>query len=113
MAWGLLLALCMDATTEPRTRRVPAWLAGAVVAVGLMVVLVVWVRREASEVAALDATTRHELFKRTLANLRTCGVQEGLAATEFCEQQARFARQFPECDAGCRELTEQWLAAHR
>ena len=103
----------MEATTVPTTRRVPVWVAGAIVAVGLIIALVIGVRREASEVAALDATTRHELFKRTLANLRTCGVQEGLAATEFCEQQARFARQFPECDAGCRELTEPWLAAHR
>ena len=70
-------------------------------------------RREASQVAALDQATRHELFERTLANLRTCAAQQGLAETAFCEEQARFARQFAECDDRCRELTEQWLAAHR
>ena len=105
--------LSMDATKATTTRRVGVRLGGAAIAVGLIAMVVMNARREAAQVAALDGATRHELFERTLANLRTCTAQQGLAATAFCEEQARFARQFAECDEACRELTQPWLSAHR
>jgi len=87
----------------PMTRYVLAILAG-------LAALALWVAfsHQGSEhraVAAIPAEERHVLYLRTMDNLRFCKGSTSEGLKNFCENQAEFAVNFPECDAECRALS--------
>jgi hypothetical protein len=74
-----------------------------------------WLRANSARERALQDLTRSEraaLYARTLENLReVCQLplrKTGLS--DYCEGQARFAVEFPECDEQCKNLAAPYLA---
>jgi hypothetical protein len=60
---------------------------------------------ERRALAALEPQVRHELYERTLENLRAvCGPPKSSGLESFCAREARFALQFEQCDEQCRVL---------
>ena len=66
----------------------------------------IWLRGdEARGIRALPPEVRAGLYQRTLANLReVCGARAPVGLESYCEQEARFAVQFDECDSACFAL---------
>ena len=91
-------------------QRYALWGAGVVLVLAL--IIGAW-QCDERQIAHLDPVARRALFDRTMANVATCTTEEAVRTSEFCAEQARFARLFPECDADCQLRTKQWLSAHR
>jgi hypothetical protein len=66
-----------------------------------------WTRRD--DVLRLPAAERRALYERTLGTLATfCDPQPRPGISDYCQQQAALALQFPECDAACRTLADRY-----
>ena len=96
---------------EPATTRAPprrAWLAPLAVAAGLIALLLVWIWIRGAEdraVREMAPADRAALYRRTIDDLRAvCGVRRAEHLAGHCEDQARFALKFPECDEACARL---------
>jgi hypothetical protein len=73
------------------------------------VVLWHWTRDdETTAIRALPATDRRALFEGTLRTLQAvCDAQRRPSGLDgFCNEQAIFVAQFPECEAACRALAK-------
>jgi hypothetical protein len=94
---------------------------GLYAAVILLLVLAVlrfwpWLRiSEQNAVKQLPELERHALYQRTLHNLASTCAQGRLpnGLEEFCQLQARFILEFPECDSDCLQLAKQWRSPTR
>jgi hypothetical protein len=61
--------------------------------------------REGKAIRDLPQRDREALYGRTLETLRTvCSNSRGDSLSDFCQAQAKFVSEFPECDPGCQEL---------
>jgi hypothetical protein len=86
-------------------------------AIGLLAIAAgaLWVWDHGSEaraVAGLPTRERRVLYQRTLDNLKFCRSHRD-EVRAFCDQQARLATAFPECDAECDALVRLHLHATR
>ena len=64
-------------------------------------------------VVAIPAEERQLLYLRTMDNLRFCKGYTSEGLKTFCENQAEFAVNFPECDSECRALSQVHLPGPR
>ena len=95
-----------------RPRNTIAFIVFGVAAVGSISVLAIWNHdKTQGAIQRLPPADRGALFKRTLQTLESACVSEkrppGLE--DFCQSQAEFVVQFPECDARCTSLARQQL----
>jgi hypothetical protein len=84
-----------------------------VVAAAIVAALGLWIWQGSAQRRALEslgAGERRALFLRTEDTLRTACVDPPAALAGYCEQQASFLREFPECDQPCRALVHERLA---
>jgi hypothetical protein len=83
----------------------------AVVVIGLAVFFLVWSGdSERRAVRSLPVTERQALYSRTMESLSSVCATDRASLREFCEEQARLAKAFPECDAVCLRLAERQLS---
>jgi hypothetical protein len=89
---------------EPLSRNLLWWSLAGLALLGVMW-LVAWSRGSvARDLDRMDPTERGALYQRTLEDLRTCARTPTEALQPWCEEQAAFIRNFPECDESCRTL---------
>jgi hypothetical protein len=83
------------------------------VALALLVLLagVLWtLGAEQRAINGMEPGKRTAVFQRSYASFEAlCQEDPGGPLTSDCRQQARFLRQFPECDGACRELLSPYL----
>jgi hypothetical protein len=104
-----------SAPLPARTRRILSTLVAAAVVVVLAIFLTAVALREQREraaVRALPEEARRALFARTMDTLAACEAARA-QRTPFCQEQARIALRFPECDAACRARAAEILPAAR
>ncbi len=99
---------------ERQTREGTAvWVAVVVAAVAA---LGLWSWSGSSKRRALEslgADERHSLFLRTEDTVRTVCANPPRAMSRYCEDQAEFLLEFPECDKPCGALVHERLARVR
>ena len=61
---------------------------------------------------SLPEGERSALYERTAKNLRQVCNDPPVALQFYCNQQAEFLLNFPECDADCRALAGEQLSRH-
>lgn len=95
-------------TASQRSRRIAVIVGIAAIVIA---VLALWLTDRTDERRAIEQLSgqeRRALYERTLHTLRSsCDpktLPEGL--DDFCQEQAEFVVQFPECDAVCRSLAK-------
>ena len=81
----------------------------ALAALIVLVIVAAWFWHYAAErraVAQLDPQARQALYARTLESLKhpCADTPHPHALDEFCERQADFILEFPECDSACQAL---------
>jgi len=64
---------------------------------------------ERRAIRSLPADQRQQLYARTLQNLNTVCTTEQASMRDFCEDQARLLKAFPECDEACYRLADKQL----
>lgn len=74
--------------------------------------LFAWQRHEAGQLSRMDPAQRHALYERTFGHFRAiCSAADRPRAVErLCTEEAALLRRLPECDAGCRQVTEPFVA---
>jgi hypothetical protein len=83
---------------------------GLLLAIGLLGRWVIGRQDEGRALRTLPEPERRALYERTLENLRTVCAREGTGdLRDFCADQAKVARELPECGAECRQLTGPYL----
>lgn len=89
---------------KPLLRPVLWWFLGALVLLAATL-LGVWLQGSvARDLGRMAEPERRALYERTLENLRTCARAPTDALQPYCEEQALFVGNFPECDDACRAL---------
>ena len=89
---------------------------GLLAAVFIAAAISLWlwsVGGERRAVAALDDTQRHELFIRTKQNVESVCTVPPWDLRDYCEHQAEFLANFPECDGNCQTMVARQLAHGR
>jgi hypothetical protein len=104
--------LTMHQRTPNELRRDSAALWAAVV---LAVVAAVgfWIWRATAERRAIEALgpeERHGLFLRTEENLRSACAAPPEPLLSYCQQQASFLLEFPECGEACKAIAREQLS---
>lgn len=81
----------------------------------LLLVLVMWpLTAERRAVEQMEPQARALLFGETWRGFQTlCGEKADPALEPRCREQARFLRNFPECDQSCWQETSRLLDASR
>lgn len=111
----------MTATVHPLPRvsrrpsgpgvRTRAGAVGVLLAIGLVATALIHAAgRDARAIRELPADARAALYARTLQNLESiCGADSASMLPDLCNDQARLALAFPECDAGCTRVARAVL----
>jgi len=82
-----------------------------VAGIGLLTGLAVWSSgAERRAIRNLPAAERGALYHRTLQNLQTVCAAGKTSMRDFCEEQARLAQAFPECDDACYAIAEKQVS---
>jgi hypothetical protein len=122
-----VLQTAMDARIElvrapkqleaPDERAVPSrlrgWVTWGLAIAGIAGVLFFCVWNEGAERRAIrdmPELQRRDLFARTLQNLKSICAPAESAMRDFCQEQARLAQLFPQCDHACQVLADQQLS---
>ena len=82
-----------------------------VAGLGLAIALIMWCSGSRGRmIRTLPEAERVGLFERTMQNLKTVCAYGATSMRDFCEEQARLAEDFPECDLACHILADKQLS---
>jgi hypothetical protein len=98
---------------EPLLGRLPGWAKWSALIAGIAgVILLLWWNEGAERRAIRDMpeTERQALYTRTMQNLTSVCAPADDALRGFCQEQARLAMEFRECDQACLELADRQLS---
>jgi hypothetical protein len=98
---------------EAAPARPLGWLIHTFVGIAVVAVVVTTIAfncgGERRAVRGLPADQRQQLYTRTLQNLSTVCATGQASIRDFCDDQARLLKAFPECDDTCYRLADRQL----
>jgi hypothetical protein len=100
----------MPRRNQQRRDSAAIWAAAAVAVIAAIGLWIWGATAERRAIEALGPEERRGLFVRTKENLRSACAATSEPLVAYCQQQASFLLEFPECDEACKALARGQIA---